>query len=89
MAPTIQKNMTRDALSSTFTSVVRKILHLEDTASFDVDRSTFEAVIVHFQALGLINVQYAQAVGGGNYLFVSLTKKGEKTMIENLVFRKE
>lgn len=89
MAPTIQKNKTRDALFPTFESVVRKSLHLEDTVSFDVEHYIFEAVIVHFQALRLINVQYAQAVGGGNYLFVSLTKKGEKTMVENLVFRKE
>lgn len=89
LAPTIQNNLPRDALFTKFQSTVRTLAQMDSAASFHAKRSDFETIMVHFEALGLVRIQYEKGVDGNNYLFALLTELGKKTMTESLVFRKE
>jgi len=48
----------------------------------------FRTVSIQLQALGLVKVQYAEAIGGGMRLFWSLTPAGERLMMELRTVRK-
>jgi hypothetical protein len=47
-----------------------------------LDEQDFQTVSVQLKALGLVDTQYSQAVGGSMGLFWSLTPAGEKLMLE-------
>ena len=52
------------------------------SSSVTLDDQDFRTVAVQLQALGLVNIRYAQTVQGGMGLFWSLTAAGERLMFE-------
>lgn len=52
-----------------------------------IDDQEFKTITVQLKAYGLITTKYSQTVKGGMALFWSLTKAGERLMIESRVIR--
>lgn len=54
----------------------------EEGSSPELDDQLFRTISIQLKALGLVNVAYTEAVGGGMGLFWSLTSIGERLMTE-------
>jgi hypothetical protein len=52
-----------------------------------MDNQDFQTVRIQLGALGLIKATYAKAIGGGMALFWSLTKQGERLLLETRTVR--
>ena len=57
--------------------------------SIHLNDQDFKTITIQFKALGLVNVNYAQMVGGGMGWFWSLTPAGTRLMMEERVIRSE
>jgi hypothetical protein len=54
----------------------------DDGGRAELDDQSFQTVAVQLKALGLVNISYSEAVGGGMGVFWSLTPAGERHMVE-------
>jgi hypothetical protein len=57
--------------------------------SHDIADQVFQTISLQLKAHGLVNINYSKSSTGGMALFWSITKKGEKLMMETRIIRKE
>lgn len=54
-----------------------------------IDNDVYQTIKIHLKLLGLIDIRYTETTKGGMALFLSLTKKGEETMMRLRAVKKD
>lgn len=88
LSPFLLDIPSRNLLFEYFMGFVKQFLGKENSFNIEVGRDLFERLLIQFQALGLITVGRYETIKGGFDVFVALTEKGKKVMVENKVIKK-
>lgn len=83
------EDVVKQAFNETYFAQWERVatISLKRVQNHGVDDQLFRTIGVQLQALGLVKIEYSKTIAGGMALFWSLTRSGERLMVETRTVR--